>query len=114
MIDLSNKVTIVTGGSRGIGAACVKMFAKAGSKVAFTYKSAKEEAEEKLEKEFPGLVKGFQVDMESEKEIAEMVDATNKAFGGVDILVHNAGIWNDGTLETTTLAHWQQLMRVLD
>ncbi|MDP2036950.1 MAG: 3-oxoacyl-ACP reductase family protein [Ignavibacteria bacterium] len=111
MIDLSNKVTIITGGSRGIGAACVKLFAKAGSKVAFTYKSKKQEAD-KLEKEFMGLVKGYQVDMESEKEIVAMVEATEKEFGKVDILVHNAGIWNDGTLETTSLEHWQQLMRV--
>lgn len=111
MIDLSNKVTIVTGGSRGIGAACVKLFTQAGSKVAFTYKSKKNEAEE-LEKQFPGVVKAFQVDMESEKEILAMVEATEKEFGKVDILVHNAGIWNDGTLETTTLAHWQQLMRI--
>ncbi|MBI3123632.1 MAG: SDR family oxidoreductase [Ignavibacteriales bacterium] len=111
MIDLSNKVTIITGGSRGIGAACVKLFAKAGSKVAFTYKSKKQEADN-LEKEFPGLVKGYQVDMESEKEIIAMVSAAEKEFGKVDILVHNAGIWNDGTLETTTLEHWQQLMRV--
>ncbi|KAF0139244.1 MAG: oxidoreductase [Stygiobacter sp.] len=111
MIDLSNKVTIITGGSRGIGAACVKLFAKAGSKVAFTYKSKKQEADN-LEKEFPGLIKGYQVDMESEKEIIAMVSSTEKEFGKVDILVHNAGIWNDGTLETTTLEHWQQLMRV--
>lgn len=111
MIDLSNKVTIITGGSRGIGAACVKLFAKAGSKVAFTYKSKKQEAD-KLEKEFPGVAKGYQVDMESEKEIDAMVEATEKEFGRIDILVHNAGIWNDGTLETTTLEHWQQLMRV--
>ena len=50
MIDLSNKVTIITGGSRGIGEACVKLFLKANAKVAFTYKSAKSQAE-KLEKE---------------------------------------------------------------
>ncbi|KAF0152050.1 MAG: oxidoreductase [Ignavibacteria bacterium] len=111
MIDLTNKVTIVTGGSRGIGSACVKLFAQAGSKVAFTYKSKKQESEE-LENLFPGFVKSYQVDMESEKEIVEMVEAAEKEFGKVDILVHNAGIWNDGTLETTTLAHWQQLMRV--
>lgn len=111
MIDLSNRVTIVTGGSRGIGAACVRLFAKAGSKVAFTYKSKKQVAES-LEKQFPGYVKAYQVDMESEKEIVSMVESAEKEFGKVDILVHNAGIWNDGTLETTTLEHWQQLMRI--
>ncbi|MBI1937058.1 MAG: 3-oxoacyl-ACP reductase FabG [Ignavibacteriales bacterium] len=111
MIDLSNKVTIVTGGSRGIGEACVKYFAKANSKVTFTYKSAKANAE-KLEKEFPGRVKAYRTDMESEQEIFNMVEQTAKEFGRIDILVHNAGIWNDGTLEKTSLDHWNELMRV--
>lgn len=111
MIDLTGKVTIITGGSRGIGAAAVKLFAQANSKVAFTFKSAKQAAD-KLENLFPGKVKGYRVDMESEKEIFEMVDNVIKNFGKVDILVHNAGIWNDGTLENMTLEHWNELMRV--
>lgn len=111
MIDLTNKVTIITGGSRGIGEACVKLFAHANSSVAFTYKNANAQAE-KLEKEFSGKVKSYRVDMESEKEIFEMVDKAAKDFGKIDILVHNAGIWNDGTLETMTLDHWNELMRI--
>ncbi len=111
MIDLTNKVTIITGGSRGIGEACVRLFAQANSKVAFTYKNAKEKAE-KLEKEFPGKVKAYCVDMESEKEIFDMVDQTVKDFRKVDLLIHNAGIWNDGTLENMTLEHWNELIRI--
>ncbi len=111
MIDLSNKVTIITGGSRGIGEACVKLFLKANSKVAFTYKSAKSQAE-KLEKELGQNVKGYRVDMESEKEIFEMVKKVAEDFGKIDILVHNAGIWNDGTLENMTLDHWNELIRI--
>jgi 3-oxoacyl-[acyl-carrier protein] reductase len=111
MIDLSNKVTIITGGSRGIGEACVRLFANANSKVAFTYKSTKEKSDE-LELKYPGKVKGYQVDMESEKEIFEMVDEVVKDFGRVDVLVHNAGIWNDGTLENMTLDHWNELIRI--
>ncbi|MDQ7817121.1 MAG: 3-oxoacyl-ACP reductase FabG [Melioribacteraceae bacterium] len=111
MIDLSSKVTIITGGSRGIGEACVRLFAEANSKVAFTYKSTKEKSDE-LELKYPGKVKGYQVDMESEKEIFEMVDKVVKDFGRVDVLVHNAGIWNDGTLENMTLDHWNELIRI--
>lgn len=111
MIDLSNKVTIITGGSRGIGAACVRLFVKANSKVAFTYKNSKKIAED-LEKEMNGMAKAFHVDMENENEIFEMVDETEKIFGKVDILVHNAGIWNDGTLEKMTLEHWNELIRI--
>jgi 3-oxoacyl-[acyl-carrier protein] reductase len=111
MIDLSDKVAIITGGSRGIGEACVKLFAKANSSVAFTYKSAKAHSEN-LEKELGEKVKAYHVDMESEKEICSMVDQVVKDFGKVDILVHNAGIWNDGTLEKMSLDHWNELIRV--
>ncbi|MBM4171439.1 MAG: 3-oxoacyl-ACP reductase FabG [Ignavibacteria bacterium] len=111
MIDLKNKVTLITGGSRGIGEACVKLFASANSKVAFTFKSAKEKSNS-LEAEFPNVVKAYKVNMESEKEIIDMVNQAEKDFGKIDILVHNAGIWNDGTLETMTLDHWNELIKI--
>jgi len=111
MIDLSNKVSIITGGSRGIGEACVKLFSKADSKVAFTYKSAKQQAE-KLENELGMNVKAYRVDMESEKDIFDMVEKVAEDFGKIDIFVHNAGIWNDGTLENMSLDHWNELIRI--
>lgn len=110
MIDLSNKVTLITGGSRGIGAACVDLFVKANSKVAFTYKQGKKQADE-LASKYPGVL-AVKTDMESEKEIFACVDEVAAKFGKVDVLVHNAGIWNDGTIEKMTLAHWDELMRV--
>lgn len=111
MIDLTNKVAIITGGSRGIGAACVKLFIQAGSYVAFTYKNSYDIAL-KLENELNGKTKAFKVDMENENEIIDMVYQTEKIFGKVDILVHNAGIWNDGTLEKLTLEKWNELIRI--
>lgn len=113
MINLENKVTLITGGSRGIGAACVKLFSQAGSDVAFTYVNAAAEAE-KLEKEFGGnsRVKAYRVDMSSESDINSCVQKVVKEFGKVDVLVHNAGIWNDGTLENMTLQHWDELIRI--
>ncbi|MCX6171186.1 MAG: 3-oxoacyl-ACP reductase FabG [Ignavibacteriales bacterium] len=118
MIDLTNKVAIVTGGSRGIGEACVKLFSQANASVAFTYKNAEDQAK-KLEKKFDRSsnnqfpkVKAYRVDMESEKEINEMIVKVSDEFGKIDILVHNAGIWNDGALDEMTLDHWNELMRV--
>lgn len=112
MIDLSNKVTLITGGSRGIGAACVELFAKAGSKVAFTYKQAKGEADKLAAEYKEKQVLPVKADMESEAEINGCVEKVIKEFGRIDILVHNAGIWNDGTIEKMTLEHWDELMRV--
>ncbi len=111
MIDLSNKVAIITGGSRGIGEACVKLFVRANSKVAFTYKSAIKQAQS-LETQYGNKVKAYRVDMESENEILDLVNNVVRDFGRIDILVHNAGIWNDGTLDTMTLEHWNELMRI--
>jgi len=111
VINLLNKVSIITGGSRGIGEACVKLFAKANSSVAFTFKNAKTRAEN-IEKEIGNKTKAYRVDMESETEINSFISQVEKDFGRIDVLVHNAGIWNDGTLENMTLDHWNELMRV--
>lgn len=111
MIDLSNKVAIVTGGSRGIGQACVKLFSQANSSVAFTYKQTAEQAQ-KLEKQYGTKVKGYRVDMESETEIFKLADDVAKDFGKIDLLVHNAGIWNEGSLDNMTLEHWNEMMRI--
>lgn len=110
-IDLTGKTVLITGGSRGIGASCVKLFAEANCNVAFTYVKAKERADELVSK-FGEKVKAYKVDMESEEEINNCVKQTIRDFGGVDILVHNAGIWNDGTLEKMTLEHWKKLLRI--
>lgn len=111
MIDLSNKVAIITGGSRGIGKACVKLFSQTNSSVAFTYKHETEQAQN-IELQLGNKVKSYRVDMESENEISEMVKQVVKDFGRIDILVHNAGIWNDGQLDTMTLDHWNEMMRI--
>lgn len=110
-IDLTGKTVLITGGSRGIGASCVKLFAEANCNVAFTYINAKDRADALVEK-YGENVKAYKVDMESEEEINNCVAQTVSEFGSVDILVHNAGIWNDGTLEKMTLEHWRQLLRV--
>ncbi|MFA7228902.1 MAG: 3-oxoacyl-ACP reductase family protein [Melioribacteraceae bacterium] len=111
MLNLSGKVALITGGSRGIGEACVKLFAQSDSSIAFTYKNSEVKAGE-IEKKFGGKVKGYKVDLESEKEINELIERTMLAFGRLDILVHNAGIWNDGPLDEMNLDHWNELIRV--
>jgi len=111
MIKLSGKVVLITGGSRGIGEACVKLFSEADSSVAFTFKERKELAE-KVQKRYGDKTKGYKTDMESEREISQLVSDVVNDFGRIDILVHNAGIWNDGPLEEMTLDHWNEMMRV--
>lgn len=110
-LDLSNKTVLVTGGSRGIGASCVKLFSEAGANVSFTYIRAKDRADELVNK-YGTNVKAYKVDMQSEEELNNWVKQTAEEFGSVDILVHNAGIWNDGELEKMSLEHWRELLRI--
>lgn len=110
-IDLSNRTVLITGGSRGIGESCVRMFAEAGANIAFTYVKAKEKAMHLVNK-FSGRAIAFKADMESPEEIEDCVKSTAKKFGAIDILVHNAGIWNDGEIEKMDLDHWRKLLRI--
>ena len=63
-IDLTGKTVLITGGSRGIGASCVKLFAEANCNVAFTYINAKDRADELISK-YDNKAKAYKVDMES-------------------------------------------------
>ncbi|MBU0561859.1 MAG: SDR family oxidoreductase [Bacteroidetes bacterium] len=112
-IDLQGKVVLITGGSRGIGASCVKYFAEAGAEIAFTFRD-NFEASQKLISSIDPLVKikFYQVDLESEMEICNCVDSVLMDFGKIDILVNNAGIWKYGAIESMTLDQWSETINI--
>lgn len=118
MINLENRVAIITGGSRGIGRACVKFFAEAGCDVFFTYNKAKEEADKLIEelKYTNRKIKAYQCsldnDKEAEKKIIEIVKNVVEEFGRIDILVNNAGIWEYGEADKMTLENWNRTMTI--
>lgn len=94
MSNLSNKVALVTGGSRGIGAAIVKRLAADGASVAFTYVNAADKAHA-LAAEIElagGKALPIKADSGDALAIAAAVDATVKQLGRLDILVNNAGV----------------------
>ncbi|MBQ8623779.1 MAG: SDR family oxidoreductase [Oscillospiraceae bacterium] len=95
------KVALVTGSSRGIGAATAKMLAKAGYKVAVNYKSNDAAAEDvvKCIIGFGGEAKSFRADISSPEEVGQMFADIANAFGEVDVLVNNAGISHIGLLQ---------------
>jgi 3-oxoacyl-[acyl-carrier protein] reductase len=114
-ISLENQVALVTGGSRGIGAATVKLFAEAGARVVFSYLRATREAQD-LARACGGAGKAVAV----RANVAKMVDAKRligtaiRCFGRLDILVANAGIWNYAPLpvEKMTERAWDEMMAV--
>jgi 3-oxoacyl-[acyl-carrier protein] reductase len=85
------KVVLVTGGSRGIGAAVVRRFVAERATVVFTYNNAKEQAE-KLQDEMKGLAVAHKTDQGSEEQCLELIDFVVKTYGKIDVLVNNAGI----------------------
>lgn len=93
-MTLEQKTILITGGSRGIGAAAAKLAGEAGAKVAINYHSNQEEAEAvaQMIREAGGEAKIFQADVSQATAVAEMVAAVIKEFGSIDILVNNAGI----------------------
>lgn len=113
MIDLTDKVTLITGGSRGIGAACVRLFAHANSDIAFTFKGKQASARELIASLSSNRkIKAYAVDVESEEDIKSTVERVITDFARVDILVSNAGVWNYGKVDEISLAQWEETIRI--
>jgi len=111
---LRKKVALVTGGSRGIGAAIVRRLAKEGADVAFTYsKSAK--AAGALVKEVAGYgikAKAYPADAAAPKSLPRLVGKVLKDFGRLDILVNNAGVFLGGKIGDIKAADYERVMRI--
>jgi 3-oxoacyl-[acyl-carrier protein] reductase len=113
MLSLENYNVLVTGGSRGIGKACVEIFITAGANVAFTYNSAKDEAA-KITTNYKGSskVKSYRVNLADFVQIEKMVKSVLSDFGNIDILVNNAGIWKEAAIDKMTIEEWNEMMNI--
>jgi 3-oxoacyl-[acyl-carrier protein] reductase len=114
MIDLSGKVLLVTGASRGIGRAVAVLAARAGATVAANYNHAKAEAQAVAAEitQAGGLAATFQADVSRYAEVEAMVAEILKHFGQIDVLVNNAGIWTYGAIDTMPESVWDETMAV--
>ncbi len=111
-MQLQDQVAIVTGGSRGIGKACVLALAKQGAKVAFVYRG-NEEAARALEAEVTaagGVAKAYQGDVAEPTTAEKVVEAVLAEWGRVDILVNNAGVIRDGLFIRMDAADWNTVI----
>ena len=103
-------VVLVTGGSRGIGAAAVRAFHARGCRVAFCYEKSAQAAAA-LEEELPG-VRGFAADVSDPDSVRGLFAAVEQALGAPDILVCNAGVAWQGLLTDMTDADWRRVLDV--
>ena len=110
-----NKNVLITGGTRGIGEAISREFAKKGYNLIINYIKSKEKAEKlknELEEKYNIEVLTVQADLADEKEIKNMVDIALNKFGKIDVLVNNAGIIIDKEFEEKTIEDWKQTLNI--
>jgi len=113
-LSLSGKVALITGGSRGIGASTVRLFAAADAKVAFNYQNAQAQAE-KLAKECgESLCHAVRSNLNGPDPAKALVLETVRRFGRLDILVANHGVWppQDVGIERMSDEQWRSTMAI--
>lgn len=115
LIDLSGKSALVTGGSRGIGAAVCRQLASAGANIMVGYRARKADAESVVEtcQSLGVIAKSFAADVSADIGARALVEATIAELGALDIFVGNAGIWPpaDVALAEMTDDQWSRTIR---
>jgi 3-oxoacyl-[acyl-carrier protein] reductase len=114
-LALNNKVALITGGARGIGASAVRLFRQAGALVAFNYRTARERAEAlAAECGGPAGCRAFEKDLDSAEAGRLLVNETRAAFGRIDCLVVNHGIWppEDVPIAGMDEQQWRRTLQV--
>ena len=116
MISLAGKAALITGGSRGIGAAAVKLFARAGADVVFNYYRSRDAAAnvEQEARKHGTRIEAMKADLASVRDAEKLVKFAIERLGRLDILVANAGIWNadDVPIQEMSEKQWDEMMAV--
>ena len=113
VMSLAGKVALITGGSRGIGAATVRLFRQAGAKVVFSYLSAAQQAEALVQEcGGPAFCRAIQQPLYTPEDGQALVTAAVATFGRLDCAVLNHGIWpsHDAPIATMTTAQWRDTL----
>ena len=113
-LSLSGKVALISGGSRGIGAATVRMFAAAGARVAFSYRSARSQAEALAKECGAAVCHPISSDLNNPESARALVAETVRHFGHLDILVANHGVWpeQDIPIERMSDEQWRSTLAI--
>ena len=114
MSKLKNKVAVVTGASKGIGAAIAKYFAAEGAKVVVNYASSMNSADKvvKAITDNGGTAISVQADVSKEADVTRLFEETKKAFGTLNILVNNAGIYQYAPIEEVSPESFHQQFNI--
>lgn len=105
---LKGKTAVITGGSRGIGKACVEAFLKAGANVVYTYNKSKVSPADK--KRYGEAAAAVQADVKNYEQCRAVINEALSKYGKIDIVVNNAGKTNDKALVMMTHDDWQDVI----
>jgi 3-oxoacyl-[acyl-carrier protein] reductase len=113
-LSLAGKVALVTGGSRGIGAAAVRLFVRAGAKVVFNYVQAESEARDLVQECGPEQCWATKADLSGTSTSEALIKTAVEHFGSLDILVGNHGIWPsaDVDIDAMTDEQWRSTVSI--
>ncbi len=109
---LHNKTVIISGASRGIGRAIAKELAAAGANISFNYLTSDQDSDD-LANELKAMgakAKAFKVDVRDFKAVKSWVDETKELYGGIDVVVNNAGIIKDKALALMDTDDWHSVI----
>ena len=113
-LSLANRVALITGGSRGIGAAAVRLFVQAGAKVVFSYQKAGPQAQSLMQACGPERCHAVPCDLSGTETAQALVAAAVQRFGRLDILVANHGVWpaEDVGIDGMSDTQWRHTLSV--
>jgi 3-oxoacyl-[acyl-carrier protein] reductase len=113
-LSIPGKVAIITGGSRGIGAACVRMFVQADARVVFNYQQAREAADKLVVELGADNCLAVQAELDGSGAEQMLVEKALERFGRLDAIVINHGIWppHDQPIESMPAEQWQRTLAI--
>lgn len=110
-VSFNGRVVLVTGGSRGIGRAVVELFAAGGARLVVQFRAAQQAADDTMAALGGGGHLALQADLTDPEQVRSLIERVVEEFGRIDVLVNNAGIYQEHPILETSYQDWQRIWR---